>query len=104
MSTKVAAGNDVIKLSTSTYELVRSNLKTFYDNHLNYVASVTVCRDNTNLQIDETWRVTNRLKNGSAGKTQQFTINFYHIKCTMLVNGKDATPTFLDEHLPKMRQ
>lgn len=105
MTTKVAAGNNVvIKLSASTYELVKSNLKTFYDNHINYVASVTVSRDNTNLQIDETWRVTNRLKNGSVGKTHKFTINFYHTKCTMLVNGKEATSTFLDEHLPKMKQ
>lgn len=79
-------------------------IEMFYDNHLNYVASVTVSRNNTYLQIDETWRVTNRLKNGSAGKMHKFTINFYHTKCTMLVNGKESTSTFLDEHLPKMRQ
>ena len=105
MNTKAAAGNTVvIKFSTSAYELVRSNLKTFYNNHISYVAPETVSRDNTNLQIDETWRVNNRLNNGSVGKTHQFTINFYHTKCTMLVNWKEATSTFLNEHLPKMRQ
>lgn len=105
MNTKVAAGNNVvIQLSTSTYELVRNNLKKFYDNHINYVASVTVSIDNTNLQIDETWRVNNRLKNGSVGKTHKGTMNFYHTKCIMLVNGKEATSKCLDEYLPKMRQ
>ena len=103
METKIAAGNNiVIKLSTATYELFKKACKPFFDVNESYIAEITLNKDKTNLITEEVFRIKNRLKNGSAGKSNKYTFNLYHTTSTILANGREAKSTFLDDHLPKI--
>ena len=59
--------------------------------------------DENNLTVEETYRIKNRLKDGSTGKFSKYTINLYHTTCRILVNGREAQTTFLPKHLTQIR-
>ena len=104
LTTKIAqGGNIVLDLSSSTYELVKNNIPKFYATNQDYTAVLTTSKDENNLIVEEIYRIKNRLKNGSIGKYNKYTINMYHTKSRMLVNGREATTTFLNTHLPQIR-
>jgi hypothetical protein len=62
-----------------------------------------VSNDENNLTVGETYRIKNRLKDGSTGKFSKYTINLHHTTCRIVVNGREAQTTFLTKHLTQIR-
>ena len=99
----IASGNNiVIKFSTATYEIFRRSLSLYMDKNQSYCAINETVEEKNGLIVEEVMKVMNRTMNGKNGKQHKYTINLYHTKCKILVNGKESR-TLLDLHLPEIK-
>ena len=101
----IARGNNIIlKLSTATYELVRTALPNFFHRYTNYSAITETVKEENDLIVEESMKIMNRTKDGRTGKSHKYTINMYHTVCKLLVNGREAHSIFLADHLSLLKQ
>jgi hypothetical protein len=66
----IAGGNNIIlKLSTATYELVRTTLPNFPHRNINYSATTETVKDENDLIVEVHKKIMNRTKDGLANHT-----------------------------------
>lgn len=85
--------NFVVRLSTSAYELAKSEIKNIiqsFDLIGQFGIQTQIGLDCSDANTDTCLRVYNRRQNGSVGNIAKFTVNFYHTTNTITVNGNQV--------------
>ena len=72
-----------ILVNTGTYELLRKATHSYYSSEENgFNIQIINGTDSNGLVVDTRYKV-------SQGRTHQYTINLYHTRCSLLINGKN---------------
>ena len=85
-----AGKNFVVWLSTSAYELAKSEIKNILqspDLIGQFGIQTQIGLDSSDVNTDTCFKVYNRRQNGAVGNIAKFTVNFYHTTNTITVNG-----------------
>ena len=88
-------GGLTLKLNTGVYQLVKSAAHHYYTcESQQHTCTIIPVKDKNGYQVETKYKISN-------GKTNLYTFNLYHTRCSGLVNGKNDK-YFLETDFPKI--
>ena len=98
-----------LKFSAGGYEAFRDSLVKFYNHEDDLLSKgslkgISVKHESVfdrkgEAVVEEHYKIFNKLKNGSIGNRNKYTVNLYHTTSSALVNGVQAIDLFANVHL-----